>query len=240
MRDREKLGARTRILHAVRTYVDGPAGSSPFMRRRGGRGWAHQGFDWPKASWGGQLKARLEKLQGEERRQLWELMGGSTTPIRRGWQRELARGREQGYYSTFGGELDHVDPGPEGGLTAYFKPGAAVSAGPVGVDFIIDATGLVGSVTEHRALSDLLAHSGADRNVLGRIDVAPTFEVRAPAPRAGGCTRSERPWRAPTTRSSTPCWACGTGHSGSATTSRPRATAGASVRADRSPSGGSG
>lgn len=178
MRDREKLGARTRVLHAVRTYVDGPAGPSSFMRRRGGRGWAHQGFNWPKACWGGQLKARLEKLEGEERRRLWELMGGSTTPVRRGWQRELARGREQGYYTTFGGELDHVDPAPEGGLTAYFKPGAAVSAGPIGVDFVIDATGLVGSVTEHRVLSDLLIHSGADRNVLGRIDVAPTFEVR--------------------------------------------------------------
>ncbi len=37
------------------------------MRRRGGDGWAYQGFNYPKSVWGGQLKAQMRKLEGEER-----------------------------------------------------------------------------------------------------------------------------------------------------------------------------
>jgi len=45
-------------------------------------------------------------------------------------------------------------------------------------DYVIDATGLEAEITEHRLLADLLEHSGAGRNPLGRLDVDQTFEVR--------------------------------------------------------------
>jgi hypothetical protein len=38
---------------------------------------------------------------------------------------------------------------------------------------------LVGDVLEHRVLADLVRHSGAGRNVLGRLDVSRTFEVES-------------------------------------------------------------
>ena len=52
--------------------------------------------------------------------------------------------------------------------------------GPVEVaaDFVIDCTGLEADVSEHRVLADLLEHSGAGRNPLGRLDVERTFELR--------------------------------------------------------------
>jgi len=37
------------------------------MRRRGGDGWAYQGFNYPKSVWGGQLKAEMRRLDGEAR-----------------------------------------------------------------------------------------------------------------------------------------------------------------------------
>jgi hypothetical protein len=173
--DRERHGARTQILHLLRTDVQGSHGPSLFMRRRGGDGWAYQGFNWPKSSWGGQLKVRLEKLPEEERLRLWRVMKGSTTPRRRLWQRQLKQGRREGFYRTMNGVIDHVEPNPDGTLAAFVTQNG--SPRKVDVDFIIDATGLVGDIAEHRLLADLLAHSGATRNGLGRLAVSPIFEL---------------------------------------------------------------
>ena len=44
--------------------------------------------------------------------------------------------------------------------------------------YIIDCTGLEADIAEHRVLADLLQHSGAGRNPLGRLDVERHFEVK--------------------------------------------------------------
>jgi hypothetical protein len=51
----------------------------------------------------------------------------------------------------------------------------------VAADFVIDCTGLEADIAEHRVLADLLAHSGAGRNPLGRLDVERSFELRGSA-----------------------------------------------------------
>lgn len=181
--DRREHGAQTRIRHVLRTYITGPHGPSITMRRRGGEGWAHQGFNWPKAAWGGQLKMRLERSEGRDREQLWELMGGSTTPRRKGWQRDLRAARAEGVYDSFGGEVVRVDPAGDG-VVAHIRDGSG-AVRPTAVDFIIDATGLVGDLSEHRLLNDLVTVSGAGRNHLGRLDVTPGFEVRGCRSRDG-------------------------------------------------------
>jgi hypothetical protein len=175
LNDRERHGARTQILHLMRTYVDAPHGPSPFMRRPGRHGWAHQGFNWPKASWGGQLKCRLERLEGDRRREMWEVMKGTTTPRRKGWQKQLRRAREEGAYRVLAGEIDHVEPGPDNSLIAFIRSGDEIQL--VNVDFVVDSTGLVGDVMEHRVLADLVRNCGTGRNVLGRLDVTRSFEV---------------------------------------------------------------
>jgi hypothetical protein len=174
--DRDNKGAQTTILHLFRTYVDGPHGPSIFMRRKGGDGWAYQGFNFPKGAWGGQLKYRLQKLDGEGRKELLKVMGGTHTPKRKLWQEQMKRGRKEGWYRTYVGEVQEVVPGPDNTIVTKVRSKDGVLEIPA--NFIIDATGLEADITEHRYLGDLLDHGGAGRNPHGRLDVEPTFEVR--------------------------------------------------------------
>lgn len=175
--DRDAYGLDTQVLHLFRTYVEGPHGSSWFMRRRGGHGFAHQGFNWPKGAWGGQLKERLETLEGDDRKAFIQSMGGTNTPRRKLWQRQLGRGRQEGWYRTFVGEVAEVDPGPDQTVVSRVRAGDG-SVLEVPASFIIDCTGLEADLAEHPVLADLLEHGGAGRNPVGRLDVTKTFEVR--------------------------------------------------------------
>ncbi len=176
--DRDHKGAQTQILHVFRTYVDGSHGPSIFMRRKGGHGWAYQGFNYPKSVWGGQLKSRMRKLEGPERARLYKTIGGTNTPVRRLWQEQLARGRREGWYRTVTGEVDSVVPAG-GGTTTRIRTQDGLLE--LNAAYIIDGTGLEADIAEHRLLADLLQHSGAGRNPVGRLDVERTFEVRGTA-----------------------------------------------------------
>jgi hypothetical protein len=173
--DRDRLGLATQIVHLFRTYVDKPHGPSLFMRRRGADGWAYQGFNGPKATWGGQLRMRMSRLEGEERAALYKTMGGTNTPVRQDWQEQLARGRAQGWYRVVIGQIQHMRPAGE-----LVEVSVDTDQGPhVGTfDTVIDCTGLEADIREHRVLADLLDHSNARRNPLGRLDVERDFEVR--------------------------------------------------------------
>ncbi|MEU1203779.1 hypothetical protein [Nocardia sp. NPDC005825] len=184
--DRDRLRLNTQILHLFRTYVAGPQGDSVFGRRAGANGWAYQAFNFPKASFGGQIRQRLRTLEGRERAELLKTLGGTTTPRRKRWEEQLARGRAQGWYQilvgsarnlrpdrTRPGVVTTVAPEPDG-------PGSFASTDrPVDVhaDYVIDCTGLEADIREHRLLADLLDHTGARRNPLGRLDVDRTFEL---------------------------------------------------------------
>ena len=117
--DRERHGAKTNIVHIFRTYVTGAHGPHIWMRRRGGDGWAYQGFNYPKSVWGGQLKAEMRKLEGDARAKKYKDMGGTNTPKRRRWQRQLAAGRRGGYYSSMQGMVERVSAADDGMLTSF-------------------------------------------------------------------------------------------------------------------------
>ncbi len=174
--DRDRMGLQTQILHVFRTFVTGSHGPSIFMRRRGGDGWAYQGFNYPKSVWGGQLKARLRKLEGQDRKNLYDQFAGTNTPRRRNWQAQMRRGRAQGWYHAFQGEIAAMRPGQGGTVNVDLK----TAQGPrqVQVVGVVDCTGLEADVREHRVLADLLDHGGAGRNPLGRMDVERSFELR--------------------------------------------------------------
>ena len=174
--DRDRAGLQTQILHVFRTFIEGSHGPHIWMRRRGGDGWAYQGFNYPKSVWGGQLKSRVRKLEGQQRADLYQVFGGTNTPKRRLWQRQMARGRREHWYHPFQGEILSMEPGPGGSVQVAMK----ADNGPqsVQVTAVVDCTGLEADIREHRLLADLLDHGGARRNPLGRIDVERTFEVR--------------------------------------------------------------
>ncbi len=181
--DRDRCGTQVNIVHLFRTYVSKSHGPNAFLRRRGGNGWAYQGFNYPKSAWGGQLKAKMRRLEGDDRAALYKIIGGTNTPYRRRWQEQLDRGRREHFYSTLAGEVNQLHPGAGGGPVAVIS----TAQGPVEVraDFMIDCTGLEPDIAEHRVLDDLLRHSGAGRNPLNRLDVERSFEVRGTRSGAG-------------------------------------------------------
>lgn len=181
--DRDHAGAQTNIIHLFRTYVAGSHGPNIFMRRKGGDGWAYQGFNYPKSAWGGQLKKRTRHLEGADRADLYEVIGGTNTPIRRLWQQQLKRGRKEGFYSTYTGEVEQILPAPDGRIVTRIRDDRGVLELPA--DFIIDGTGLEADVGEHRLLADLLEHGGVGRNPLQRLDVERSFELRGTRNGAG-------------------------------------------------------
>ncbi|MDH3684205.1 MAG: hypothetical protein OEV40_30155, partial [Acidimicrobiia bacterium] len=177
LEDREQRGAKTTVLHLFRNYVHSPQGDDPKFRRAGRNGFAYQGFNFPKAAWGGQLKDRLEALEGPARADLIQRMGGTNTPFRRPWEDLLEHGRQGGYYQQWIGKVASVEPGPNQTITTTIVDPEHRSI-QLGANFIIDATGLESDISEHRLLADLLSHAGAARNPFGRLDVEPSFEVR--------------------------------------------------------------
>jgi hypothetical protein len=181
--ERQQSGSGTRIVHLFRTYFAGSHGPHPWARRRGRDGWAYQGFNYPKSAWGGQLRARMLRLEGADRVRLYDEIGGTTTPSRRHWRAGLRAAREEGWYQALSGTIVDLSLARSGGMVA--KIGGNEGMVDVPVDYVIDCTGLDGDVAEHRVLGDLLQHSGAGRNPLGRLDVDRTFEVRGTASGAG-------------------------------------------------------
>jgi hypothetical protein len=179
--DRDQHGAKTTIIHLFRTYISGSHGPNLFNRRRGADGWAYQGFNYPKSVWGGELWQRFRKLEGDDRAKLYKTIGGTNTPHRKNWIAQQDRGRREGWYRTLTGEVLEVMPGPDGKVVTAIhlssQQGEAATL-QVAADFIVDCTGLEADISEHRVLADLLQHSGAGRNVLDRLDVERTFEVR--------------------------------------------------------------
>ncbi len=104
--DRDNNGAQTRIIHLFRTYSDSPQGDKATFRRPVKKGWAYQGFNYPKAAWGGQLRVDLEKLEGDERSKFIDAMGGTNTAPRKDWEEQLDRGAREGFYRQLVGNRE--------------------------------------------------------------------------------------------------------------------------------------
>jgi hypothetical protein len=177
--DRMQFGAQTRIVQIFRTFFSGKHGKHAWARRPGSHGFAYQGFNYPKSAWGGQLKARMRRREGADRVEIYEEIGGTTTPLRDHWQHHLQRGRREGWYTAYEGVVDNLRLDDESMVlaTLHGKEGAR----ELRADYVVDCTGLNADVAENRVLGDLLHHGGARRNPLGRLDVEPSFELRGAA-----------------------------------------------------------
>src|SRR5216683_4533 len=163
MDDRSKHGLSTDIVHLFRTYIATSHGPNAWNRRKGAHGFAYQGFNYPKSVWGGQLKARMRQLEGEDRGKAYKLMGGTNTPYRRRWQSQMKQGRQAGWYRTMAGTVEEMRL-DQGMIVSCVKTQAGMVE--VAADFVIDCTGLEADIAEHRVLADLLEHSGVGRNPL--------------------------------------------------------------------------
>lgn len=174
--DVENHGHETTVVHLFRNYVGESQGSSPLMRRHGKNGFAYQAFNYPKSSWGGQLRQQLEQLEGAERAKLIDQMGGTNTAPRRAWKRQLKKHTKLGSYRQVHGTVAEVTANGDT-VRTVINPRGDNAAETIDANYVLDATGLQADPTTHWLYSDLIARSGARRNPKGRLAVEPSFEV---------------------------------------------------------------
>jgi pSer/pThr/pTyr-binding forkhead associated (FHA) protein len=137
-----------------------------------------QPFNWPKACWGGTMRARLEQADDQQRESLLNDWGGTTTAERKDWQRIIAQGIREGWYQARFGTAKRVEPNPHGQVFTLMK---GLDAGEpeswVAADFIIDCTGLEAALDTNELLRDLVQHHRLGRSPKGRMRVRNNFEI---------------------------------------------------------------
>ena len=173
--DIETHGTETTVVHLFRNYVAEDQGDSRRFRRPGGGGFAYQAFNYPKSSWGGQLRAELEKLDGQERADFIDRMGGTNTAPRGAWRRQLKRHEKAGTYRQMHGVVTDMAPTGDGVVTTIKAHDGTL--GTVDAAYVLDATGLQADPTTHPLYADLIARSGARRNPKGRLAIEQSFEI---------------------------------------------------------------
>lgn len=179
--DDQEAGAQTRVVHLFRNYVSEPQGDKATFTRPGRNGFSYQAFNFPKAAWGGQLRYTMEALEGDARAEFLDKLGGTNTAPRKSWSDQLERAKKAGAYDQAVGKVVSVDAMDDG---TGIRTKVATSAGDehlIDAQFIIDATGLLARIEEHRLMADLLTHSGVSKNPKGRLDVERDFEIRGAA-----------------------------------------------------------
>ncbi|WP_199292211.1 FHA domain-containing protein [Coleofasciculus sp. FACHB-712] len=140
-----------------------------------------QPFNWPKATWGGELRIMLEKAAPEQRKRLLADWGGTTTADRQDWRRMVEEGIRQGWYQITFGEVERVERNPHSSgierTVTYIQEKGLKGQIRLEADFIIDATGLDAKVKANPLLNDLVTHYKLPLHENGRIAVANNFEL---------------------------------------------------------------
>src|SRR6476646_283117 len=65
----------------------------------------------------------MRKLEGQERADLYKVFGGTNTPKRRSWQAQMRRGRQEGWYRPFQGEIATMERGRRPSAQAHRRRG---------------------------------------------------------------------------------------------------------------------
>ena len=178
-----KINSRITIVHLLRNRK-ATGNKVGFAKRGVANYWEFQPYNWPKATWGGDMRDRLERASPTERSQLLskEVWGGTTTASRRDWQDIIAQGNRDKWYLLFFGEVKEVKqntdtPDKRGKLIIEYIDKNTQSSQYQVADFIVDATGLEARPQFQPFLQDLMQRYGLSTNPLGRLDVTNDFQV---------------------------------------------------------------
>ena len=179
-----QINSQITLIHLLRTRK--PTGNKVGFTQRGvANYWEFQPYNWPKATWGGDMRDRLERANPTERSRLLgkEVWGGTTTASRRDWQDIIAEGNRDKWYLLLFGDVKNVNlnsqaPSERGKLTIEYIDKNTQSSQYQVADFIIDATGLEARPQFQPFLGDLIERYGLSTNPLGRLDVTNDFLVK--------------------------------------------------------------
>ncbi len=157
------------VLHLMRTPVPDNGGSVWKKARRPVFNHTElQGFNWPKASWGGILRIEMERADPEKRSRMYQALGGTTTAWRWDWIRIQREGLAEGWYQVRFGNITQIGY-PNGTDTSRIAmsvlPPGAQQPFPLVADAVIDCTGLIGDVNNSPFLRDLCATYRLQRNL---------------------------------------------------------------------------
>jgi pSer/pThr/pTyr-binding forkhead associated (FHA) protein len=131
-----------------------------------------QALEWPKACWGGEYKMRLASATTEQQQQWLAGWEGATIPQRRDWQKMLVGGISKGWYKQVVGQVQVVTANHPG-LQIFLQADPT----PIIADYIIDATGLAGSVMDSQLLADLVQQYQVVLNPHGQFVVSSEFAI---------------------------------------------------------------
>lgn len=177
--------ADIRLIHLNRTAVREPH-KYGWARRRVFNDVEHQPFNWPKACWGGTLRAVLEKASPEERSKLLAVWGGTTTATRSDWDQIITQGLAQGWYRVVYGRVKGMRLDGETVETEIESADNKAESLKLHADFVIDCTGLIANLEQAPLFRDLIATytlarnkvsgTGAEQRLSG-LAVSNSFEV---------------------------------------------------------------
>jgi pSer/pThr/pTyr-binding forkhead associated (FHA) protein len=168
--------ADVKIIHLVRTTKTEPNQFGVAQRYRE-NGWEFQPYNWPKATWGGDMRARLEAANPPERSKLLEQWGGTTTASRTDWRQIIQTGLKQLWYEREVGEVLSVDRNQQDGITISIQRINFNKREIIDANFIIDATGVEAKPMDDPFFKDLISTYNLPLNPFDRLEVKNDFQV---------------------------------------------------------------
>lgn len=147
-----------------------------FAQRHVENQWEFQPYNWPKGTWGGDMRAILEAASPQGRYEMLTALGGTTTASRQDWRSIVKTGMQAGWYTIKFGQVERVEQ-QAGKLITYIKSGNYEGIEKIKADFIIDSTGLEAKPKDNPLLDDLITHYNLLLNPFGRLHVANDFEI---------------------------------------------------------------
>ena len=104
---REESGQDIKVIHLMRTRNE-QGKKFRHSERHVAHHWEYQPFNWPKAAFSGELRDMLANASNDERKQLLENWGGTTTADREDWQKIIEAGLREGWYEIQFGSVAKV------------------------------------------------------------------------------------------------------------------------------------
>lgn len=172
--DKERSGREVHLWQVFRHYHSQPTGPRR-ARRDAGCGYAYQAYNFPKGAFGGQLRDATRALDEPERIALTRELGATSTPYRTEWAAQLRVARAQGWYDAVAGEVTRFRALEAGvGAEVRLANGEKLD---LEVDYVIDATGMDQTATDHPIVNDLVQQGIAEVNELGCLRVGDDYVV---------------------------------------------------------------
>lgn len=135
-----------------------------------------QPYNFPKAAWGGVYREQFLNATDEERGELLDIWGGTTTADRRDWQDLLQQGKREGWYTTLFGTVTDISR-TDDNLVCLAAQLPTQNTAFIKANYLIDATGLDADWQKSNFIKDMVEMYSLELNVKNRLHVSESFEI---------------------------------------------------------------